>query len=154
MSSLQIECLRADIEGVGLLSGRGAGERARSRLEWSGGPQVPDSGSWRARRALASVISSVEAVRLICKKCVVAGRVQGVFYRATAARRAQELAVRGYARNLADGRVEVLACGEEEAVRTFVSWLWTGSTASKVTSVDVIDAAPDSVQVTASFQTS
>jgi acylphosphatase len=91
---------------------------------------------------------------MICKKCVVAGRVQGVFYRATAVRRAQELAVRGYARNLADGRVEVLACGEEEAVRIFVSWLWTGSTASKVTSVDVMDVAPDSVQVTASFQTS
>lgn len=90
---------------------------------------------------------------LICMKCVVAGRVQGVFYRATAARRAEELAVRGYARNLADGRVEVLACGEEEAVKTFVSWLWTGSTASKVTSVDAIDVSPDSVQVTAGFQT-
>ena len=141
MSSLQIECLRADIEGLGLLFTRGAGN-ARG------------SGSWRARCALTSVISEVEALRLICRKCVVAGRVQGVFYRATAARRAQELAVRGYARNLADGRVEVLACGEEEAVRTFVSWLWTGSTASKVTSVDVIDVAPDSVQVTASFQTS
>jgi acylphosphatase len=107
-----------------------------------------------ALRLLTSVISCVEALRVVCKKCVVAGRVQGVFYRATAARRAQELAVRGYARNLADGCVEVLACGEEEAVRTFVSWLWTGSTASKVTSVDVIDVAPDSVQVTASFQTS
>ena len=91
---------------------------------------------------------------MICKKCLVAGRVQGVFYRGTAARRAQELAVRGYARNLADGRVEVLACGEEESVRTFVSWLWTGSTASKVTSVDVIDVPPDSVPTTASFQTS
>jgi acylphosphatase len=91
---------------------------------------------------------------VICKRCVVAGRVQGVFYRGTAARRAQELAVRGYARNLADGRVEVLACGEEESVRTFVSWLWTGSTASKVTSVDVIDVPPDSVQATTSFQTS
>jgi len=90
----------------------------------------------------------------VCKKCVVAGRVQGVFYRSTAARRAQELSVRGYARNLADGPVEVLACGEEDAVRTFVSWLWTGSTACKVTSVDVMDVAPDSVQVTASFQTS
>ena len=110
----------------------------------------------RGARVARSRASSVkwEALRLICKKCVVAGRVQGVFYRATAARRAQELAIRGYARNLADGRVEVLACGEEEAVRTFVSWLWTGSAASKVTSVDVIDVAPDSVQVTASFQTS
>ena len=90
---------------------------------------------------------------MVCKKCVVAGRVQGVFYRATVARRAQELAIRGYARNLADGRVEVLACGEEEAVHTFVSWLWTGSSASKVTSVDVIDAPVDSVQVGASFYT-
>ena len=83
-----------------------------------------------------------------------AGRVQGVFYRGAAARRARELSVRGYARNLPDGRVEVLACGDEEAVRTFVSWLWTGSTASKVTSVDVIEVPPDSVQVTESFQTS
>ena len=90
---------------------------------------------------------------MVCKKCVVAGRVQGVFYRATAARRARELAVRGYARNLADGRVEVLACGEDEAVQTFVRWLWTGSSASKVTSVDVIDVPLDSVQVAASFHT-
>jgi acylphosphatase len=90
---------------------------------------------------------------VVCKKCVVAGRVQGVFYRATAARRAQELAIRGYARNLADGRVEVLACGEEEAVQAFVSWLWTGSSASKVTSVDVMDAPVDSVQAGVSFYT-
>jgi acylphosphatase len=62
--------------------------------------------------------------------------------------------VSGYARNLPDGRVEVLACGEEESVRTFVSWLWTGSAASKVTSVDVIDVPSDSVPATASFQTS
>ena len=83
-----------------------------------------------------------------------AGRVQGVFYRGAAARRARELSVRGYARNLTDGRVEVLACGDEEAVRTFVSWLWTGSTASKVTSVDVIEVPPGSVPAAESFQTS
>jgi acylphosphatase len=96
----------------------------------------------------------VEALRVICKKCLVAGRVQGVFYRGSAARRAQELAIRGYARNLPDGRVEVLACGDEEAVGVFVSWLWTGSSASKVTSVEVVDVSPDSVQVSAGFQTS
>jgi acylphosphatase len=77
-----------------------------------------------------------------------------VFYRATAARRAQELAIRGYARNLADGTVEVLACGEEEAVLSFVSWLWTGSSASKVTSVDVSDVAAHSVHVPPTFHTS
>jgi acylphosphatase len=80
---------------------------------------------------------------MLCKRCLVGGRVQGVFYRATAASRAQELKVRGYARNLPDGRVEVLACGETEAVEAFVSWLWVGSSASKVTSVDVVDAAAD-----------
>jgi acylphosphatase len=91
---------------------------------------------------------------VVCKKCLVTGRVQGVFYRGTTARRAQELAIRGYARNLPDGRVEVLACGEEEAVRTFVGWLWTGSSASKVTAVDVTDVSANAVQLAATFQTS
>jgi acylphosphatase len=83
---------------------------------------------------------------MVCKKCLVGGRVQGVFYRATAARRARELAVHGYARNLPDGRVEVLACGDEAAVQAFVEWLWTGSSASKVTSVDVTDAGAANVR--------
>lgn len=88
---------------------------------------------------------------MICKKCFVSGRVQGVFYRGSAAQRARELGVRGYARNLADGRVEVLACGDEEAVLTFVSWLWTGSSASKVTAVEVADATDQATP--AGFQT-
>ena len=76
---------------------------------------------------------------MICKKCLVGGRVQGVFYRATAAQRARELGIRGYAKNLPDGRVEVLAVGDAEVVRAFIEWLWTGSSASKVISVDAID---------------
>jgi acylphosphatase len=78
---------------------------------------------------------------VICKKCLVGGRVQGVFYRATAAQRARELGIRGYAKNLPDGRVEVLAVGDSEVVQTFIEWLWTGSSASKVTSVDASDVA-------------
>lgn len=73
----------------------------------------------------------------VCKRGLVSGRVQGVFYRATAAGRAHELGIDGYARNLPDGRVEVVACGSPQAVDTFVQWLWTGSSASKVTAVDV-----------------
>ena len=91
---------------------------------------------------------------MVCKKCLVGGRVQGVFYRATTASRARELAIHGYARNLSDGRVEVLAYGEEAAVQTFVTWLWTGSSASKVTSVEVSDVAADTVQLNAGFYTS
>jgi acylphosphatase len=88
-----------------------------------------------------------------CKKCLVDGRVQGVYYRATAARRAEELQLRGYARNLADGRVELLACGEREAVETFVRWLWIGSSASKVTAVEVSDAAAEAADLPAGFFT-
>ena len=109
------------------------------------------------RCALTSVIGRAKALRvlrLICKKCLVAGRVQGVFYRGTAQRRARELGIRGYARNLADGRVEVVACGEEAAVQTFVSWLWTGSSASKVTAVEVTDLPPDAAPSSADFLTS
>ena len=90
---------------------------------------------------------------MMCKKCVIGGRVQGVFYRATAARRAQELGIHGHARNLADGRVEVLACGEEQAVSAFVSWLWIGSSACKVTSVELTDAPFDPSACRSGFHT-
>jgi acylphosphatase len=90
---------------------------------------------------------------MVCKKCVIGGRVQGVFYRATAARRAQELGISGHARNLPDGRVEVLACGEEPAVSAFVSWLWIGSSACKVSAVEVIDAPVDPSPSRSGFHT-
>jgi len=89
---------------------------------------------------------------VICKKCLVGGRVQGVFYRATAARRAGELGISGHARNLADGRVEVLACGDSQVVEAFVSWLWIGSSACKVTSVEATDA-PVNAPLPAGFRT-
>ena len=90
---------------------------------------------------------------MVCKKCLVGGRVQGVFYRATAARRARELGIDGHARNLPDGRVEVLACGDEAAVGIFAEWLWTGSSASRVTSVEVSDAAHEAANVRPGFRT-
>ena len=89
----------------------------------------------------------------IARHLRVTGRVQGVFYRATAARRAQELGIRGYARNLPDGRVEVLACGAPEALGSFVSWLWIGSSACKVTSVEVSDAPADPGDARTGFRT-
>jgi acylphosphatase len=77
---------------------------------------------------------------VICRKYLVGGRVQGVFYRATAARYARELHITGYAKNLPDGRVEVLECGPESALEELLKRLWIGSSASKVTSVEVADA--------------
>jgi acylphosphatase len=94
-----------------------------------------------------------EDLSMVCKKCLVGGRVQGVFYRATTARRARELGIHGFARNLPDGRVEILACGDKTAVGVFVEWLWTGSSASKVTSVEVSDAAFEAANVRPGFRT-
>ena len=72
-------------------------------------------------------------------RCFVSGRVQGVWYRATTADRARELGLRGWARNLDDGRVEVVAAGEPGAVATLCGWLWTGSPGSQVVGVTVED---------------
>lgn len=77
---------------------------------------------------------------MVCKKCLVSGRVQGVYYRGATAARARELGVRGYAQNLPDGRVEVLACAEPSVLAAFIEWLWIGSSASRVTEVEVTDA--------------
>jgi acylphosphatase len=87
----------------------------------------------------------------IAKLCLVAGRMQGVYYRASTQQQAQRLHVNGYAKNLADGRVEVLAVGEAEQVDALVKWLWQGSPASEVTSVDVHIVEPP--ELPAGFQT-
>jgi acylphosphatase len=88
---------------------------------------------------------------MVCRRSFVSGRVQGVFYRATCVRKAQALGLTGFARNLADGRVEVLACGEVAAVDEFVAWLWQGSPASKVTDVATEHADAGEGQRTVSF---
>ena len=79
---------------------------------------------------------------MICRRSLVSGRVQGVFYRGSCVHKARSLGVRGYARNLPDGRVEVLACGEPAAVEEFTRWLWEGSPASKVKAVETSECDP------------
>ena len=88
---------------------------------------------------------------MICRRSFVSGRVQGVFYRATCVRKASSLGLTGFARNLGDGRVEVLACGEQAAVDEFIAWLWQGSPASKVTAVATEPADPALAQGTDGF---
>jgi acylphosphatase len=84
--------------------------------------------------------------KAVCHRCLVSGRVQGVFYRASTRSRAEALGLTGYAKNLPDGRVEVLACGEPEAVRQLCDWLWEGPPAARVETVECreVDEAPPS----------
>lgn len=75
----------------------------------------------------------------VCRRCRVEGLVQGVFFRASTRARAQELGVTGWAKNLPDGSVEVLACGDAAAVAQLREWLWEGSPQSRVSAVHCTD---------------
>ncbi len=86
----------------------------------------------------------------VCRRCLVSGRVQGVFYRASAQAEARRLGVTGHARNLPDGRVEVLACGEPRALAAFTEWLWQGPPAARVSDVTCEDV---DIQAPAGFTT-
>jgi acylphosphatase len=73
-----------------------------------------------------------EAPAQICMRCLVAGRVQGVFFRASTRHQAQTLGLSGHARNLSDGRVEVLVCGDPKQVAKLQAWLRQGPPMAEV----------------------
>lgn len=70
-----------------------------------------------------------------CRHFVVAGRVQGVFYRASTQTAARERGLTGWVRNCADGCVELVACGEAAALDALREWLWQGPPAAVVSRV-------------------
>ncbi len=72
----------------------------------------------------------------------VSGRVQGVFYRATTQEVARRLRLRGWVRNLPDGRVEIVAEGPEDALKALIDWCWEGSPLARVEDVKVIWEEP------------
>ena len=65
----------------------------------------------------------------------VSGRVQGVAFRAYTRAQANALDLRGYARNLSDGRVEVLAVGDAAAIERLAEWLQHGPPLARVDAV-------------------
>ena len=67
--------------------------------------------------------------------CMVAGRVQGVFYRASTQRKAREIGLSGWVRNLPDGRVEIYACGDRAQLDALRAWLKEGPPHAVVTDV-------------------
>ena len=79
---------------------------------------------------------------LTCKRCVIDGRVQGVFYRASTYDQAIKLGIHGWVRNLSDGRVESLIQGEAQAVEQMIDWFWQGPAYSDVVSVQCQDETP------------
>lgn len=73
----------------------------------------------------------------ICAHILVSGIVQGVFFRANTKEKAKELKIKGWVKNLSDGRVEILAEGDEEKIQMLIEWCWKGPELAKVENVDV-----------------
>ena len=78
-------------------------------------------------------------------RLLIAGRVQGVGFRYFAVRRAAELGIVGWVRNLADGRVEVVAQGPPEALDALSSHLWEGPTQAMVTGVEKSEISDETI---------
>ena len=74
---------------------------------------------------------------LRCFRAIVRGRVQGVSFRYYALLEAEQLGVLGYVKNRWDGTVEVVAEGEDDAVRKLLAWLYHGPRWARVEGVEV-----------------
>lgn len=68
---------------------------------------------------------------------LIKGKVQGVFYRASAKEIADELGLKGWIKNTNEGYVEVLITGDEEQLKVFIEWCWKGPRRAEVEDVIV-----------------
>ena len=78
---------------------------------------------------------------------IVEGRVQGVGYRANTRRKAYQLGLTGWVRNLRDGRVEMMAEGGEEMIDRLIQWCYRGPTSAYVSK-----AIMEKTEATGEFQ--
>ncbi|MGS1080192.1 acylphosphatase [Pseudoxanthomonas beigongshangi] len=86
---------------------------------------------------------------MLAVRFLIEGRVQGVFFRASTREQARRLGLAGIARNLADGRVEVIAAGEPGAIETLAGWLHHGPPQARV---DRVERSPWMAQVPPGFE--
>jgi len=77
-----------------------------------------------------------------CRHYYVSGHVQGVYFRGSTQRQAQALGITGWVRNLSDGRVELLACGDAVALDRLESWLRIGPQWANVSNIETSDEQP------------
>jgi acylphosphatase len=68
---------------------------------------------------------------------LVKGKVQGVFFRATAKEKAEELNLKGWVKNSEEGNVEAMVTGEDAALNAFVAWCYKGPLRAQVSEVEV-----------------
>jgi acylphosphatase len=83
----------------------------------------------------------------IRRRVWVSGRVQGVAFRASVRQQARAAGVAGFARNLADGRVEAVFEGEPAAVGALLAWCREGPSHARVERVEVREESPEGLSV-------
>ena len=78
-----------------------------------------------------------------CVHLIVSGRVQGVFFRDNTRKKAIELGLNGYAKNLPDGNVEIVAEGSEDRINELVEFIKNGPGIASVTGIKVTHKEPE-----------
>lgn len=100
------------------------------------------------RKAKTTVYQQEEDLQVReCRLFLIEGRVQGVLFRESTRRVAQPLNITGYAKNMGDGSVQVLACGEPGALNRLAEWLEQGPPMARVERMEWIissNKCPDS----------
>ena len=81
-----------------------------------------------------------------CIHLTVSGKVQGVFFRDSTRRKANELGLNGYVRNLSNGTVEVVAQGDEEKLNQLIEFIKNNPGHSKVENIKVSDKHPEKLK--------
>lgn len=80
-------------------------------------------------------LDSAYLINHVCIHATISGKVQGVFYRHHTRQKAQELGITGWVKNLPNGNVELIACGNHEALEQLTTWLWEGPSRAQVKKV-------------------
>ncbi len=75
---------------------------------------------------------------------IISGKVQGVFYRVSAREKAHALDIGGWIKNLNNGNVEAVVCGEPAQLNEFIEWCKKGPAGAKVADVVVEPISPGS----------
>ena len=83
---------------------------------------------------------NISSVSIISRRFIVSGKVQGVFFRASTKKVADRFGLKGYAKNLQSGQVEVLAHGDADSIEELRVWLSDGPEFSDVDSVVEVDS--------------
>jgi len=78
-------------------------------------------------------------------KILVSGRVQGVYFRMFTQNKAKRFGIKGCARNLADGRVEIIAEADHSSIEQLIKWCRKGPITARVDHVEIIELEFDEV---------